>query len=90
MYEKKFIRALVEIVDGNPCTPMDGDFFRWTSKTIMFQFWKYKFDLKNIKGQELKGPNMMIAKDKGCRQKTKYCKRYNTKEDWRWRVRKRR
>jgi hypothetical protein len=46
MYKKKFPREPMDTVVGDPCIPMDGNFFIWTSTNTMFMFGRYKMKIE--------------------------------------------
>jgi hypothetical protein len=57
MYEKGFPRELVDIVADNPCIPVDGYSFIWTS--TMFLYCRYK--MKEEQGR--RRPNKIEVED---------------------------
>jgi hypothetical protein len=46
MYEKTFPREPVDTTTGDPCIPVDGNFFIWTSTNTMFMFCRYKMKIE--------------------------------------------
>jgi hypothetical protein len=41
MYKKKRAIELADTMVGDPCIPVDGNFFIWTSTNMMFIFCRY-------------------------------------------------